>query len=451
MKNQNVKVISLQQRLIKTAMLGSIFAGLIALLSLLGFSIYQTMSVQDKIMDEISDMLLVSDLNHYSGTQLDELSEEFDIQYQLKFQQQTLTQSTEFELSDFQQVQHLTDTSEYGFFWANSQLWRSYYVEKEQGKITAWVVQPLTQRFEHVWQSFLIYSGVLIFLWLLQWLISHFLIKKQFRYFQSLSQEISAKNAQDLAPIQTQNVEFKELQPLLNQLNSLLQRLDQSLMAEQRFTADASHELRSPLSAIQMRLQVLKRQYQDLPELQPYLDNIQQDVQRGTQVLENLLLLARLDPAQASQLPMESVNLRLIIEEVMQSFAVHLQQKQLQLQVKYQDFDHAVNAELFSIVIRNLMDNAIRYTPVGGCIVFTMQHDLNSENVIMIVENSGENLNEDVIAQLGQRFYRVLGTKTQGSGLGLSIAKKIMNLHGGVLIFSVSALGGLKAVLKFDQ
>ena len=171
MKNQNVKVISLQQRLIKTAMLGSIFAGLIALLSLLGFSIYQTMSVQDKIMDEISDMLLVSDLNHYSGTQLDELSEEFDIQYQLKFQQQTLTQSTEFELSDFQQVQHLTDTSEYGFFWANSQLWRSYYVEKEQGKITAWVVQPLTQRFEHVWQIFLIYSDVLIFLWLLQWLI----------------------------------------------------------------------------------------------------------------------------------------------------------------------------------------------------------------------------------------------------------------------------------------
>lgn len=101
MKNQNVKVISLQQRLIKTAMLGSIFAGLIALLSLLGFSIYQTMSVQDKIMDEISDMLLVSDLNHYSGTQLDELSEEFDIQYQLKFQQQTLTQSIEFELQTF--------------------------------------------------------------------------------------------------------------------------------------------------------------------------------------------------------------------------------------------------------------------------------------------------------------------------------------------------------------
>ena len=96
------------------------------------------------------------------------------------------------------------------------------------------------------------------------------------------------------------------------------------------------------------------------------------------------------------------------------------------------------------------MDNAIRYTPVGGCIVFTMQHDLNSENVIIIVENSGENLNEDVIAQLGQRFYRVLGTKTQGSGLGLSIAKKIMNLHGGALIFSVSALGGLTVVLKFD-
>lgn len=451
MKNQNVKVISLQKKLITTAMLSSIFAGLIALLSLMGFSIYQTMSMQDKIMGEISDMLLLTDLNHYSGEQLDELSEEFDIQYQLKLQQQILTQSTDFELTDVHKVQYLTDTHKYGFFWADSQLWRSYSAEKEHGKITTWVVQPLTQRFEHVWQSFLMYSGILIFLWLLQWLISHFLIQKQFRYFQLLSQEISAKNAHDLAPIQTLDVQFKELQPLLDQLNSLLQRLDQSLMAEQRFTADASHELRSPLSAIQMRLQVLKRKYQHFPELQPYLENIQQDVQRGTQVLENLLLLARLDPTQASQLPMETMNIRVIVEEVIQSFTLQIQQKKLQLDVQYQNIDRAVNAELFFIVIRNLMDNAIRYTPVGGYIHLQMKHDLKDQSFEMIIENSGEDLDEEMLSQLGQRFYRVLGTKTQGSGLGLSIVKKIIILHQGSLTFALSQWGGLKVVFKLNQ
>ncbi len=81
----------------------------------------------------------------------------------------------------------------------------------------------------------------------------------------------------------------------------LLGRVEQSLIAEQRFTADASHELRSPLSAIQLRLQVLKRKYQQQPELAQDLEQIQRDVSRGTQVLENLLLLARLDPTDTAQ------------------------------------------------------------------------------------------------------------------------------------------------------
>ena len=93
------------------------------------------------------------------------------------------------------------------------------------------------------------------------------------------------------------------MQPIIRQLNAMLSRLEKSLAAEQRFTADASHELRSPLSAIQMRLQVLKRKYQEDAQLRQALQMIQNDVNRGTQILENLLLLARLDPEHAEQLP----------------------------------------------------------------------------------------------------------------------------------------------------
>ena len=97
---------------------------------------------------------------------------------------------------------------------------------------------------------------------------------------------IKAKTAQDLSPIKTPDPEITELQPIIRQLNAMLGRLEKSLAAEQRFTADASHELRSPLSAIQMRLQVLKRKYQGDAQLPQALQLIQNDVNRGTQVLE---------------------------------------------------------------------------------------------------------------------------------------------------------------------
>ena len=92
-----MRTVSLQKKLVKSSIWGSIFAGLIAFILLLGISIYQTMSVQDELMDEISDMLLIADISSVSGSQLDELSEEFEIQYQLNYNNQILTHSEDFQ------------------------------------------------------------------------------------------------------------------------------------------------------------------------------------------------------------------------------------------------------------------------------------------------------------------------------------------------------------------
>ncbi len=108
------KTISLQRKLLQTSMLGSVVAGVIALILLVGISIYQTMSVQDEIMDEISDMLLISDLTANSGQQVDELSSEFDIEYQLRMNQHVLTQSTQYS---FPQDQFITQKDEYSYIW----------------------------------------------------------------------------------------------------------------------------------------------------------------------------------------------------------------------------------------------------------------------------------------------------------------------------------------------
>ncbi len=111
-------------------------------------------------------------------------------------------------------------------------------------------------------QSVMGYAGILLIVWLIQWLLLHIYIKRQLKVLNIFSAKIAQKSADDLAPIELPHPILDELAPIQTQLNYLLQRLELSLQAEQRFTADASHELRSPLSAIQMRLQVLKEDIQ---------------------------------------------------------------------------------------------------------------------------------------------------------------------------------------------
>ncbi|WP_166166754.1 HAMP domain-containing sensor histidine kinase [Acinetobacter sp. SA01] len=439
------KAISLQTRLIKTSLFSSMLAGVLALLLFVGISLYQTMQVQDQIMDEIADMLLISDVSTSSGQQVDELSDEFDIQYQLKDQQQVLSESENFHLDHLSSTFKNNVDEGYDLIWHDQQLWRIYTSQNPELNTSVLLLQPMGERFKALAQNVMGYGLILIVLWFIQWLILHFAVKRQFKVIHQLSREISAKSADDLAPIQQQVPELKELQPMVWQLNQLLQRLEQSLVAEQRFTADASHELRSPLSAIQMRLQVLKRKY---PELDQDLASIQNDVNRGTQVLENLLLLARLDPAHTGQLPKSEMDMNRVINEVLQALQPFAAEKNIQIQTQFaENLVITGNDKLIFSCLRNLLDNAIRYAGQNGHVWIEMQHE--QSYISIVIEDDGQAVTEEVLQRLGERFYRALGTKTQGSGLGLSICKKIIELHVGEIHFSRSAHGGLKVELQF--
>ena len=439
------KTVSLQTKLIKTSLFSSILTGLLALLLFVLISLYQTMQVQDQIMDEIADMLLIADITTHSGQQVDELSDEFDIQYQLKDQQHILTESKEFPLEQQNSKLQMQASNGYRYIWQDQQLWRMYSAEDAELNMSVTMLQPVGERFKELAQNVMGYSLVLILLWFMQWLILHFAVKRQFKVIQQLSKNIAEKNADDLAPIQQQVPELKELQPMVLQLNQLLQRLKQSLLAEQRFTADASHELRSPLSAIQMRLQVLKRKY---PDLNQDLASIQNDVSRGTQVLENLLLLARLDPTNTHQLPKIDVNLQAIVCDVIQALQPFALEKNIQITTHIaDDLSIFANEKLIFTCVRNLVDNAIRYAGQGGHVFIDVQQ--RHQNVVMTIADDGQSLTEEILQRLGERFYRALGTKTQGSGLGLSICQKIMQLHAGEIHFSKSGYGGLQVTLQF--
>ncbi|WP_180138947.1 HAMP domain-containing sensor histidine kinase [Acinetobacter sp. YH12043] len=435
--------ISLQSRLIQHAMFSSILAGFLAWLLLLGISSYQAIDLHDDLMEEISELLL-GDVNQAKNTQVDEISEQFDIQYALLLNQQVLTTSIDDELINEIPV---AQKNGFHFDYENGHFIRILIAEDQDLKVK--VVQPLSVRFDELWQTTLSFAGILFILWILQWLILRFAIKRQLRPLNKISREIGSKSAQDLTPVQSPDPEITELQPIVRQLNAMLSRLGKSLAAEQRFTADASHELRSPLSAIQMRLQVLKRKYQEDAQLRQALQMIQNDVNRGTQILENLLLLARLDPEHAEQLPKQQVNLKVLVQEVLQALQPFAQEKEIHWNLKLEDAVIEANAELIFSCIRNLVDNAIRYTPMQGQV--EIRTIVEGQNLQLMIENSGEGIQEEVVQRLGERFYRALGTRTQGSGLGLSICQKIMQLHTAKIDYAPSVLGGLKVSLIFQS
>ena len=439
--------ISLQNQLIRSSVLSSMVAGLVALILLIVISLYQNMSMQDNIMDEISDLLLVSDISQQVGSELDELSEEFSIEYVLKLDRLVLVESGSSVLHADQHPVFFKH-GKFGFIWFEGALYR-HYLEHSNGQVLS-MIQPMSIRVEQLLKSLIGYSGILLVVWLLQWLILHFIIRKQFRSLQQLSQQIAEKSVKDLTPIQQQEPRLKELQPMVSQINRMMFRLEQAISAEQRFTADASHELRSPLSAIQMRLQLLKRKYKNLvPEIDQDFEQILKDVNRGSNVLENLLLLARLDPSSAQDIPKSLINLESTLLEVIKALTLFSNAKHIKFNLDIHSESVFANQELLFSCLRNLVDNAIRYSPIDSEIYIKIErrHDL----IFLSIENQGDGLDENVLSRLGERFYRELGTKTEGSGLGLSICKKIAELHGARLNFSKSTLGGLKVEIIFKS
>ncbi len=440
------RIVSLQQKLVKNSVYSSIIAGLISLLLLLGISVYQTMHLQDEVMDEISDMLLITDVTKSSG-QIDELSDQFDIHYRLVYEGQTLTQSEDGEKAVFQHMSKHHAKKGYSMLLYKNKLWRTYV--QSDSDMTLYAVQPLQVRFMEIASTVASYAGILAVLWALQWLIVHFSIQRQFKSIHALSHQISEKSADDLEPIISPQPELAELQPMVQQLNHMLERVKLSLLAEQRFTADASHELRSPLSAIQMRVQVLKRKYQDHPQLTEELMQIQQDVGRGTQVLENLLTLARLDPSNPEDLPKAEIDLSSVTKEVINALAPFIQQKNIHIDVQLQPAPVYGNAELLYTCLRNLLDNAIRYADEQGEIKITGGSD--EQGTQWSIEDDGTLVTDEVLQRLGERFYRALGTHTQGTGLGLSICKKVIELHQAHITFSKTATGGLQADIIFPK
>lgn len=235
----------------------------------------------------------------------------------------------------------------------------------------------------------------------------------------------------------------RELDSVVAALNVLFERVDAALQNERRFTADAAHELRTPLAALQAQVQAAQLA-PDGAARRAALDKCLRAQSRMTHLVEQLLTLARLEAHTLPQL--QDTDAAALLQEVCAELAPQALAAGVDLDLAAPPQCHlAAQPELLGILARNLVDNAIRYSPRGARVTVTLE--LAAQDMKLMVEDGGPGVAPEQLARLGERFMRLAPHQAPGVGLGLSIVRRIAALHRARLEFSNRSEGGLRVLL----
>lgn len=241
-----------------------------------------------------------------------------------------------------------------------------------------------------------------------------------------LQSRIRRRRPTDLSPIEPASVP-EEVRPLIVSFNDMMARLEENLQAQQRFIADAAHQMRTPLTGLKMQTE-LALEESDPEQLRASLTHIAESTDRAAHLINQLLSLARAEASFEKVYAVEQVDLDAIMREVAQELFPRALAKDIDFGVEPSDQRLIVdgNAVLLRELVKNLIDNAIKYTPRGGSVTARTRV---AGAIIFEVEDSGVGVPESDRELVFERFYRVLGSGEDGSGLGLPIVREIAELH----------------------
>jgi len=263
--------------------------------------------------------------------------------------------------------------------------------------------------------------------------------------------QLAKRAAEDLSPVGEGGLPA-EIKPMVQELNSLLGRVQQSFTAQQHFVADAAHELRSPLTALNLQVQALQRAT-DEPARAQAQNRLESGIARATHLVEQLLLLARQEADGSEHLP---VALAPLLRQVMTDLTAAAQARRIDLGLLHTEaLSTPGNAAALATLVRNLLGNAIKYTPEGGRVDVSLYAGEAGQSALIRIDDSGPGIAEADRGRVFDRFYRTADAAAQadaipGSGLGLAIAKVIAEKHGARLTLGQApSLGGLRVELGF--
>lgn len=279
-----------------------------------------------------------------------------------------------------------------------------------------------------------------IFLWVI--------IGRSLESIDRTSAELKQRAHNNLQPIAVDNVPH-EIRPLIHELNSLFSRLHDTFLRESRFAGDAAHEMKTPLAALKTYTQIALN-LEDIPAIHNNLEKVLQGVDRASHTVDQLLILSRTMP-DAHTKEHHRIDFSKVITDTLAALTPSALQKNIALSFE-QNSDEPIfitghNISL-SILIRNLVDNAIRYSDIDTQVSVLLEQ--LPSTVKLIVIDQGPGIDENQRKRIFERFFRVLGSKASGSGLGLNIVQQIADLHQATIDLSTGPSGkGLKFTISF--
>ena len=265
---------------------------------------------------------------------------------------------------------------------------------------------------------------------------------------QRLRAEIAQRSARDLRPLDGSYAPT-EVRPLVATLNDLLDDLRDALDAQQRFTANAAHQLRTPLAGLQTQVELALRQPAPEPMLRS-LHQMRSATVRAAHLANQLLALSRAEPGGHRPDALRALDLRSVAQDAASIWVPRALAKDLDLGFELEAAQTVGDPRLLRDLLDNLIENAIRYTPAGGSI--TVRTAAEDGHAVLSVVDDGPGIPRDQRAQVFQRFYRLPGAIGDGSGLGLAIVQETANVHGArVTIDDAPAGSGTLVRVSFAQ
>ncbi|NNI19991.1 two-component system sensor histidine kinase QseC [Pasteurella multocida] len=301
--------------------------------------------------------------------------------------------------------------------------WRIFWLPVNQGKWIIAVGQEMDYREDLInqmvfGQMWIWFASLPFLLGILVWVIS-----RELRPLKQVNAQLMQSRPDDTSLLPSENLPT-EILPLIHNLNHFFERTATMLLRERRFTSDAAHELRSPLAALRIQTEVAQMAGDDALMREQALQNLTLGIDRASQLIERLLTLSRLDNL-AELDEMEAIHWEPLIASLVSELYFSAQKRQMDLQFELIAAPPVQQGQplLLSLMLRNLIDNALRYCPEGSTITIKLYADR------IVIEDNGNGVNDADLAKLGQRFYRPAGQNEKGSGLGLSIVQRIATLH----------------------
>jgi signal transduction histidine kinase len=324
------------------------------------------------------------------------------------------------------------------------QAWRAYGLQTRDGVIQ--IAQPVRVRERLASAAALRIVIPLLLLLVVLSVCTAWIVGRGLRPLRRLTADIQRRDVRSLTPLAAHNLP-REIDPLVAELNRLLARLRESFAVQRDFVADAAHELRSPLTALRLQLQLLDRA-PDAAARDEARAQLGAAIERAIHLTEQLLALARSDP-QDDAVPFEPLDLGALAADVVRDAHVLATARRIDLGLDAAPgITVRADRDALRILMRNLIDNAVRYTPQGGSVEVSCS--VAADGPRFEVLDTGPGIAPGERERVFDRFYRRAALHESGTGLGLAIVKAVAERHGAqVTLDDATPHGGLRVTVQF--